>query len=57
MNRLSTPDEVVVKVTYKGNRILRYRDEFALSSDTIKLKLKLYTVSSTSALPRLVDTG
>lgn len=34
-----------MKVTYKGNRIRRYRDEFALSADTIKLKT--HTVSST----------
>src|SRR5680860_4204 len=51
VNRLSTPEEVVVKVTYKGNRILRYRDEFALSADTIKLKT--YTVSSTSMPGRM----
>jgi hypothetical protein len=51
VNRLSTPDEVVVKVTYKGNRFLRYRDAFALTADTIKLKT--YTVSSTSMPGRM----
>lgn len=51
VNRLSTPDEVVVKVTYRGNRILRYRDEFALSADIIKLKTS--TVSSTSVPGRM----
>lgn len=51
VNRLSTPDEVVVKVAYKGNRIRRYRDEFALSADTIKLKTS--TVSSTSMPGRM----
>ena len=51
INRLSTPDEVVVKVTYRGNRILRYRDEFALSADTIKLRT--YAVSSTSMPGRM----
>lgn len=45
-NRLNTPDEVIVIVSYKGNRIRRYRDAFQLSADTIKLKT--YSVSSTS---------
>jgi hypothetical protein len=51
VNRLSTPDEVVVKVSYKGNRVRRYRDEFSLSADTIKLRT--YTVSSTSMPGRM----
>lgn len=50
-NRLNTPDEVAVSVSYKGNRFRRYRDKFSLSADTIKLRT--YTVSSTSMPGRM----
>ena len=45
-NHIATPDDVTVDVSYKGNRIRRYRDTFKLESKT--MKLKTYSVSSTS---------
>lgn len=51
INRLSTPEEVAVTVSYKGNRLRRYSDTFQLSADTIKLRT--YTVSSTSMPGRM----
>jgi hypothetical protein len=50
-NRLSTPEEVVVKVSYKGNRFRRYSDDFKLHADTIKLRT--HAVSSTSMPGRM----
>jgi hypothetical protein len=52
-NRLSTPDKVVVKISYKGNRFRRYSDDFRLTVDTIKFKT--YSVSSTS-IPGRVES-
>lgn len=46
VNRLGTPDEVVVSVSYRGSRWRRYRDSFTLHADTIKFTTS--QVSSTS---------
>lgn len=51
VNGLNTPEEVSVLVSYKGNRIRRYKDTFRLSADIIKLTT--YSVSSTSAPGRM----
>ena len=51
VNGLNTPEEVQVNVSYKGNRIRRYRDTFQLHADTIKLTT--YSVSSASTPGRM----
>lgn len=51
VNHLSTPDEVTVSVSYKGNRWRRYSDTFTLHVDSIKLKTS--SVSSTSMPGRM----
>jgi hypothetical protein len=51
VNTLNTPDKVGVKVSYKGNRFRRYRDEFQLTADTMKLITS--SVSSTSVPGRI----
>lgn len=51
VNRLNTPEQVVVRVSYNGNRIRRYRNDFQLMADTIKLTT--HNVSSTSMPGRM----
>lgn len=45
-NHIATPDDVEVTVSYKGNRLRRYRDTFKLEARL--MKTKTYSVSSTS---------
>lgn len=51
VNGLNTPEEVSVTVSYRGNRLRRYRDTFPLHADIIKLTT--YSVSSTSTPGRM----
>ena len=46
VNHIATPDDVTVRVSYKGNRFRRYNNTFALEAKS--MKLKTYSVSSTS---------
>lgn len=50
-NAYGTPDQVVVRVSYRGYRWRRYSDEFPLDVNTIKLTT--YSVSSTSMPSRV----